>query len=163
MVNFLLLFFLMNKFQSKPNSNKFDFYQMNQMNQMNQVNNNENQLYYDTIYKHNSNQYNSDQYKYNQYSSILCNNDLQQYNYYENNIKKNNIKNNNIKKNNIKNDNVINKCMSTMMNRIKDKLMMKRYNKMINDYKYYTLLTLVSVAFIVIQMNQNNLSCCQFV
>jgi hypothetical protein len=46
---------------------------------------------------------------------------------------------------------------------IKNKIMMIRYNKFVNNYKYYTLLTLVSIAFISLYINQNFVSCCQFI
>jgi hypothetical protein len=48
-------------------------------------------------------------------------------------------------------------------NYIKNKIMMKKYNKIVNNYKYYTLLTLVGIAFISLYLNQKYLSCCQFI
>jgi hypothetical protein len=47
-------------------------------------------------------------------------------------------------------------------NYIKNKIMMLRYNKIINNYKYYTLLSLIGIAFISVYLNHNYVSCCQF-
>jgi hypothetical protein len=47
-------------------------------------------------------------------------------------------------------------------NYIKNKIIMIRYNKIVNNYKYYTLLTLIGIAFISLYLNHNSVSCCQF-
>jgi hypothetical protein len=50
-----------------------------------------------------------------------------------------------------------------LRNYIKNKIMMLRYNKIVNNYKYYTLLTLVGIAFISLYLNNNYVTCCQFI